>query len=445
MKGEIILSKKEVNRLEILQKVINKRLKIIESARLLNLSYRHTKRLVKKIREKGTVGLIHGNRGMPSKRKISNEMINKIIDLIEKKYHDFGPTFANEKLLENHNIKISTEKLRQILIDKNIWIPNLRKDRDGHFWRDRKDFFGEMVQFDGSHHRWLEDRLDQEFCLLCYIDDAVSNVWGKFYGYEGIFPGFDSLIEYSKKYGFPHSIYEDMHSTYKTTREANIDEELRGEQADTQYQRVLKEIGIKQIFARSPQAKGRVERVFKTLQDRLVKEMRLKNISTIEEANEFLKTFWPKFNEKFSIEAKKKGSLFKTVPKDFDYKWTFAIQDKRTIGNDFTIRFKNRLFLLNNHSITLKKKRVLIKIALDGEIRIISKNNILSFKEITDSDYKLAKIQQKEMIKILSLKSNSDKKSKKSWMDDFYLGQNSINFKNEFNKNNIKELVKNKA
>lgn len=431
MKEEIRLSKKELNRYEIIQKVLNRQIDRKKGAELLELSYRHIKRIVKRVEREGAEGLIHKNRGKPSAKKFPDSKIQEILNIYINNYPDFKPLFATEKLEECHNIKISSESLRKILINADIWKPKKRNAKNTHIWRERKEHCGEMIQVDGSHHRWLEDRLDQEFCLMAYIDDATGKAWGKFYEYEGVLPALDSFIEYSKIYGFPHSVYLDGHSTYKTTRQPSTDELLRNEYADTQFERIMKNIGVIKINARSPQAKGRVERLFKTLQDRLIKEMRLANICTIEAANKFLETFWSKFNSKYAIEPKKHTSLFKQIPDNFDYKWIFSIQDKRTVLNDFTVRWKNRLFLLLNRRITLKKTKVFIQQSLDGDIRIVSKHNQLSYKEITEKDYRIAKSQQKQIIKILKSKNNSYKKSKKHWMDNFYIGNKSVPFKDK--------------
>ena len=424
MEDKITMSSKEINRIPIIEKVLNKRLSQVEAQKLLDLSYRQTNRIIQKVRKDGISSITHGNRGKPSKKKISNEKEQEIIDIYCTKYDDFKPTFANEKLEEFHDIHISSESLRKILISNDLWTPRKNKNKDLHVWRERNPHPGEMIQIDGSHHRWLEDRLDQEFCLMGYIDDSNNVVFAKFYEYEGIFPFMDSFIDFAKIYGFPHSIYMDRHSTYKTTRQATIDEELRDDQAETQVQRVMREIGVKLIHARSPQAKGRVERMFSTHQDRLVKEMRLANISTIEDANKFLPVYLEKHNNKFSVTPKEKASFFKSVPSDFDYKWSFTINDKRIVQKDYTIQWRNRRFLIQNPSLPLKKQKILIKQALDGSLRFETSKKILSVKEITEKDYIQAKKSQKQIIKILKSKSkNYYKKDKKSWMADFYIGK----------------------
>ncbi|MEA3378995.1 MAG: ISNCY family transposase [Nanoarchaeota archaeon] len=415
------MSKRELTRSAICQRVLSKEINIKDASVLMNISYRHAKRIVQKYKAKGASGLAHGNRGRKSNRKMHLKIEQQIIRLYDAKYSDFRPTFFNEKLFEIHNIKTSKETVRKILIKNDRWsVKKSNRQSTCHVWREPKAHIGEMVQFDGSHHRWFEKRLDQEICLMGFTDDANSHVFAKFYEYEGTFPVLDACQTFIKKYGAPKSWYIDKHSTYKINRQATVDEQLRDSHAKTQFEQVMKDVNVEVIHAHSPQAKGRVERLFQTLQDRLVKELRLANIKTITEANKFLESYLPKFNKKFSKVAREKSSYYQGMPKNFDYKWTFSIRDSRTITNDFTIRWKNRMFLITNQTITLKNKKVQIKQALNGELRFEIKNKILQTKEITEKDYRVAKKQQKEMINIL--KRKDAKKAKKSWMDDFYIG-----------------------
>lgn len=425
MEEKIIMSHKEIQRAEIITKVIHNRLLQTEASNILKLSYRQTNRLVNKVRRKGIKALAHGNRGKASKRKIPIDIQNRIINIYKEKYPDFGPTFACEKLIENHQIKISNEKLRQMLIENHIWTTRKNKNKECHVWRERRHHFGELTQIDGSPHRWLEDRLDQEFCLIGFIDDATGDFFGKFYEYEGIFPVFDCLAEYIVVYGIPRAAYLDRHSTYRTTRQPTIDEQLRDKQPLTQYERAMKELEVEVIHAYSPQAKGRVERVFETLQDRLIKEMRLAGIATIPDANKFLKTYLPKHNKKFAIPPKNNQSLFRPLPKHIDLKWLLAIKDERVVGNDYTIRWCNRVFLISNPTQTLRKKKIIIRQALNGNLQFSTKNKILSVKEITEQALINARSAQKEMIKILQQKSFHPK-AKKSWMDGFYIGKREV-------------------
>ena len=422
MEEKITMSTKELQRAEIISKVINKKLSQVKASDLLNLSYRHTNRLVNKVRKEGIKSLAHGNRGKESKRKISQNKIKEILKIYQEKYYDFKPTFACEKLEENHQIKISNEKLRQILIKEHLWVPRKHKNKNCHTWRERRAHPGELIQIDGSPHRWLEDRLDQEFCLMGFIDDSNNKYFGKFYEYEGILPVFDCFKEYVSEYGLPMAVYLDRHSTYRTTRQPTIDEQLKNQYPSTQFEMAMKELGVEVIHAYSPQAKGRVERSFETHQDRLVKELRLANVSTIEDANKFLKNYWPKHNKKFSVQPQNAHELFRKTPEYIDLKWILAIRDHRTISNDYTIRWLNRIFLISNPRQTMRKQKVEIRQAITGELRFTTKNKLLTVKEVTEKVISKAKEAQKEMIKILKQKT-SYPKAKKSWMDGFYIGK----------------------
>ena len=225
------------------------------------------------------------------------ELEDRIARIIRAKYPDFSPLHASEKLEERHRIEVSRERVRQVMMSRGLW-KRWRARKEDHVWRERKHHVGEMVQMDGSHHAWLEDR-GPKMVLMGYVDEATGRLYGRFYDHEGVYPAMASLKGYIELYGLPLAIYLDKHSTYKTSRQADMDELLKDKQAETQFERALSELGIKVIHAHSPQAKGRVERVFKTLQDRLVKEMRLAGIKSLPEANRFLDGYLGAFNRRF--------------------------------------------------------------------------------------------------------------------------------------------------
>jgi transposase len=422
-RDELRMSIGEAERVKIVGQVLAKRLSQKAASEELGLSYRQMKRVVQRVRGKGDAGVIHQGRGRPSNRQIGGVVKNEILGLYQAKYGDFGPTFFGEKLAENHGITISKESLRQLLISEGIHRSKTRRDAQIHVWRERRHHEGELIQIDGSHHRWLEDRLDQEFCLIAYIDDATNRVFARFYEYEGTFPILDSFQRYIQQNGIPISVYLDRHSTYKVNRKTTIDEDLEGDGPNTQFEQIMATMGVQVIHAKSPQAKGRVERLFETLQDRLVKELRLNDIKTIPEANVFLETYLDKHNERFCVIPHSMISRFKPVPADFDYHWTFAVRITRSISKDFTIRFCNRVFLIKNPQRTLQGQKVLVKQALDGQLRFETTHRILSVKEVTDHAIDRVKCAQKEL-KVQLKRSRADsKKSKKSWMDQNYLGK----------------------
>jgi len=399
-KDIIAMSKKELRRIPIIHRVMEKRLSQVKAAEMLDLSDRQIRRIICKIKAGGDPAVVHGNRGKESPFKLPKQHEDKIMNIVEKRYYDFGPTFAAEKLLECEKIKISKEKLRQLMISREIDYPRRKKKGNIHQWRERKQCRGEMIQMDGSDHDWLEGR-GPRFVLMGYIDDASNTVFGRFYGYEGTFPAMDSLKRYMSIHGIPFSFYVDRHSTYKTTRQPNLEEDLKGEFAKTQFARLLNELDVKPIFARSPQAKGRIERSFETLQDRLVKELRLAGVSSLEQANAFLETYLPKYNARFAIKPLRKTNLHRTIPKNLNLDEIFCIKEYRTIGNGFTCQWRNRLFLIKNPSITMKKQRVCIMEHFDEKITLKLKNKYLSFEEVTLKDIREIAKNQKAAKKLI--------------------------------------------
>lgn len=381
----ITMTEKELTRYDIIKKLMAKEIKAKEASKLLDISIRQVKRLKVKVRGKGAEGLIHGNRGKDSNRKIKEEIIEKIVKTIKGKYSDFGPTFAREKLKENHEIEIGKETLRQVMIGKNLWIPKPRKETSQyHSWRPRKECFGEMEQFDGSYHKWFEDR-NGEICLLLAIDDATGDITrAKFDENEGVKAVFGFWLEYFGKNGLPMSIYLDKFSTYKINHPSAID----NKELMTQFQRAANGVGVKLISAHSPEAKGRVERVFKTLQDRLVKELRLAGISTIKEANEFLKEYIPRFNKQFSVIPRSKTNLHKAPDEKLKEKLPriFSIQSERKVGGDYTVMFKNRFFQLAEIQPTTvyKKDTVIVEEHMNGELKISLKDHYLNWQELPE-------------------------------------------------------------
>jgi len=384
-KDNITMSRKELRRLPIIHKTMDKRLSQVKAAEMLDLSDRQVRRIIRKLEAGGDPAIAHGNRGKASPFKLPKQHEDKIMGVVEKRYYDFGPTFAAEKLLECEKIKISKEKLRLLMIAHGTDYPRRKKKGTIHQWRERKHCRGEMIQMDGSDHNWLEGR-GPRLVFMGYIDDASNTVFGRFYGYEGTFPAMDSFKRYLAIYGLPFSFYVDRHSTYKTTRQPNLDEDLKGEFAKTQFARLLKELDIKVIFARSPQAKGRIERSFETLQDRLVKELRLAGIFTLGQANAFLAEYLPKYNARFAIKPFRKTNLHRAIPKNLNLDEIFCLKEYRAISNGYTFRWKNRIFLVKNPSITMKKQRVCIMEHFDGGITLKLNNKYLAYEEVTQKD-----------------------------------------------------------
>lgn len=379
-KDIIMLSRREANRLHIVKKAIDKVIKQRKAAEILLLTERQIRRLIKRIREEGDAGIAHKTRGKGSNRKIPNKVKSKVIDLYRRKYRGFGPTLASEKLEEIEGIRVNDETLRLWLIESGDW-ERARRGRNRHQWRERKQHFGEMIQIDGSHHDWFEGR-GPKCVFMGYIDDATGKVFGCFYEYEGTFPAMDSFERYIVKYGIPMSIYLDKHTTYKSPDRADLAEI---QERLSQFERAMRELGVRVIHAHSPQAKGRVERLFKTLQDRLVKEMRLRGIKSITEANKFLQEYLPKHNRKFSVLAKEKTDLHREIPKELKLDHIFCLKTERVVRNDFTVAYNGTLYQIKDKVNTLKA--VVVEM-FSGSMKILADNKEVSFQEITDKPQK---------------------------------------------------------
>ncbi len=379
-KDIITMTAEELRRLSVINRAIDKVITQKDAAKVIGVSYRQTKRLVAKVKKEGNAGIIHKSRGKPGHRRIDEKIKDKAMKLYNQKYWDFAPTFASEKLYEIDGISINRETLRLWLIDGDNPRDWQRKARPHRQWRERKEHFGEMVQVDGSHHDWLEGR-GPGLVFMGYIDDATSNAFGRFHDYEGTMPAMESFMRYVKKYGIPQSIYIDGHSTYKSTRKQTIEEQLRNKKPMTQFERAVKELGVIVIPANSPEAKGRIERLFKTFQDRLIKEMRLAGIRSKDEANEFLETYLPKHNKRFSISPAKQGNLHRKAPGEKELKGILCIRTKRYLGNDSVVRHNNKFYQVKD--IPRRRIKVLIvEDRLDGSMHVRNNGTYFKYREI---------------------------------------------------------------
>jgi hypothetical protein len=373
----MMASQEELKRLHIIWKVLERAMKQVRAAEILSLSCRQIRRLAKRVKGEGDRGVVHQSRGKPSNRRIDNKVKTRAIKLYQERYKGFGPTLAAEKLWEGQKIRVSDETLRGWLIESGDW--KKRRKRRGHRqWRERKGHCGEMVQMDGSHHDWLEGR-GPGCVLMGYIDDATGRGYGRFYEYEGTVPAMDSFRRYIQRYGIPLKVYLDKHTTYKSNGKASLEEELAGVEPLSEFERALKELGVEVIHAHSPQAKGRVERFFGTLQDRLVKEMRLRGIRSIEEANLFLGEYWPEFNRRFGVDPKEKEDLHRAVPRGLKLEDILCIQGKRVLRNDFTVAYNRRLYQVED---SIRASEVMVYEGWDGSIRLKHKGRILKIREI---------------------------------------------------------------
>ena len=363
----ILMGEKERKRLKVISRVIEKDITQEEAAKTLRISDRQIRRIVKEVKAKGDIGVMHKSLGRESNNKIPEIEKDRILEIYQQKYNGFGPTFASEKLLERDGIKISVTTLWKWLTTKCL-LKKRKKQRVHRKHRERKEHLGEMVQIDGSHHRWL-GKDGREFVLMGFIDDATSKIYGRFYEYEGTIPILDSFKRYVELNGLPHSVYVDRHSTYKAFSERSLSE----------FQKVMESLGIIIIHARSAQAKGRIERLFETLQDRLVKEMQLKGITTMEEANEYLPEYIQKHNERFSVTAKKEKDFHTPISADMNLERLFCMKAEKRIMKDNTVYYDKTYYQIKS-KITCST--VMVEKTLKGAIYITKGGDDLRFERL---------------------------------------------------------------
>jgi hypothetical protein len=375
----LTMSQKELKRLHVIHRVIEGSLTQLRAAELISLSERQIRRIAKRIGAEGDKGIQHRSRGRESNRKTSKKLVERVRRLYREKYQGFGPTLTAEKLSELEGVEVSKESVRTWLMESGQW-QKRRKVGTHRHWRERKNCFGEMLQLDGSHHDWFEGRRPK-CVLMAYIDDATSRVYGRFYEYEGTIPAMDSFKRYIRKYGIPMSVYMDKHTTYKSTAEPSIEDEINGTAPLSEFGRALTALEVEIIHAHSPQAKGRIERLFKTLQDRLVKEMTLRGINTIEEANRYLDTYLSGHNKRFAVGAKERDNMHREIPKGLKLDKVLCIRTIRTLRNDFTIAHNGNLYQIESN---VRAKEVTVEERVDGKMLIALDSVSLEFRQITE-------------------------------------------------------------
>ena len=370
------MSQKEINQINVFEQLQTKQIKHKEASMILSLSIRQTIRKLKWFRQLGVASLIHRSRGKPSNNQLDPIIKQKALLLVENKYPDFGPTFASEKLEENHRLVINHETLRLIMIEAGLWKSKQKKIKHRE-WRERKECLGELIQLDGSEHNWFEDR-SSRCALLAFIDDATSKIMYLEFAPESTLETMRTTKTYIQKHGIPYELYVDRGKVFKVN--------LNNEEEDriTQYRRAIEELGTKMTYARSPQAKGRVERLFGTLQDRLVKELRLRNISNIQEANDFMENVYlPNHNAKYAVEPKSNTNFHKEA-NGYNLDEILCIKETRTLTSDFTLRYNNIWYQLEKKQKTLifPRNEIVVKTYLNGTINLAIRNTNLCFYKI---------------------------------------------------------------
>ncbi len=383
----LLMSAREREKLKVMNGLSTGKLSQRVAAEVLQLSVRHVRRLLRRYESEGDAGLVHRSRSRPSANRLSDEVRRRVVELLKGDYEGFGPTFAAEKLSVRNGIDVSRETVRKWMVEEGLWKPRRKRVRHRQ-WRARKSCRGELVQMDTSVHAWLEERAFGKQMLIAMIDDATSRLYARFFETDSTRTNMTIIRDYIRKYGRPVAIYADKASHFKTTRQASVDEALRELQPETQIERALRELGIDYIAANSPQAKGRIERSFGTMQDRLIKEMRLESISNIDEANHFLeKEFIPFWNSRFT-EKPVSGFNAHRGKKGLDLNAILSTQDTRTVRNDYTIQLDCQSYQIERKSIQpgLRRSKVTVERRVDGTTRIRWKNNYLKFHRIKQTE-----------------------------------------------------------
>ena len=373
----LTMSKRELTRLEVMQRLKDKRLIQKEAAEILGLSIRQVKRLFRAYREKGPPGLVSARRGKPSNNRLDAGLAQEALDLIKKKYGDFGPTLAHEKLTEVHGLSLSRESVRQIMIAEDIWKPKRAKQPSSHHMRKRRACFGELVQIDGSEHAWFEER-GPKCSLLVYIDDAtgkLGELW--FVPTESFFGYCEATRHYVERYGKPVAFYSDKHGIFRVNQERP----LGLSSGVTQFGRAMEELDIHIICANTPQAKGRIERANQTLQDRLVKELRLHGISDMQAGNAYLPEFLEDFNRRFAVVPRSNHDAHRPLLKIDHLDVILTHQETRTISKNLTVQFKHVVYQIQSKrpGYALRNAKVVVCETAQGEVTILYKNKPLAY------------------------------------------------------------------
>lgn len=372
----IPMSIKEIERTEILIQLGQKSITQTQAADILAITPRQVRRLLRKYEKHGPIGLVSKKRKASGNHRLQAGTKELVLALIQEQYPDFGPTFAHEKIRERHKIKISLWSVRTIMIQHGLWTDKKTKKKRIYQLRERRSREGELIQIDGSPHHWFEGRGPKCSLLHC-IDDATGKMMAAHFApSEALWPYFSLMEIYLKKHGRPRVLYSDKHGVFRVNRT----EALTGEGV-TQFGRAMKELSIEPIFANSPQAKGRIERSNRTLQDRFVKELRLNKISTIEEANVFLPIFMEDYNRRFAVVPKNPNNAHRPLLQEHNLEQIFSIRKFRELSKNLTFQYNNTIYQIQTERETyaLRRAKVTLYEKENGSIEILYKNKPLKF------------------------------------------------------------------
>jgi transposase len=373
----LTMSNREITRLEAMQRIKDKRLTQKEAAGMLDLSVRQVKRLYRAYKAQGAKGLVSARRGKPSNHRLDEQVEQQVLDLLKAKYKDFGPTLAHEKLTEEHGIKISRESVRKLMIVEKLWKSKRAKTPAVHQMRERRACRGELVQADGSDHAWFEER-GPKCTLLVYIDDAtgeLGELW--FVPDETTFAYFETTRHYIERFGKPVALYTDKHGIFRVNqpRPSGTTSGL------TQFGRAMQELEIQIICANSPQAKGRIERANQTLQDRLVKELRLRGISDIDTANAYLPEFREDYNRRFAVLPRSTHDAHRPLLASENLDLILTHQKTGTLSKNLTVQANNVIYQIQSDrpGYALRNAQVTICENAQGDVTILYKDQPLPY------------------------------------------------------------------
>src|SRR5712691_2099239 len=381
----IEMSQEERDKLEWLKRARDRMLSQREAAQKMGVSERWVRQQLQRMKQRGDAVVVHGLRGRASNRQIGTPTRNRAIELLQQpSWHDFGPTFASEQLAKRHHIQVGKETLRGWMIEAGLWQPRTRKIEQVHCWRARRSGFGELVQWDTSEHDWLEGRGPVRY-LVKLIDDATSWSWGRFVERDAAPFNMAVLWEYLERNGRMQEVYTDRDSMFTAAPwKGESEQERLAADRVTQIGRALRELGIGWIAAYSPQAKGRIERSFSTDQDRLVKQLRLAQVSSLEGANEFLeKEYWPEWNARFASPVADFPNQHRALSEHLPLATILCHVEPRVIANDYTFSFVGQHYQIAREDVQagMRQQRLRVELRLDGELQACYQGRYLTIAE----------------------------------------------------------------
>lgn len=407
------MSRQELSRLEVIQQVVKKQIKQRQAAERLHVSVRQIKRLKRAYRREGAKALVSNKRGRASNHQLDSALKAQATDWLHQRYADFGPTLAHEKLTEKHHLDISLEAVRRLMMQEGLWHPRRAKKPVIHPLRERRARLGELVQIDGSPYAWFEDRAPA-CTLLVFIDDATGRLLELFFTeVETTFSYFEATEHYLRRYGKPLALYSDKLSVFRI----NLPNDLSGS-GTTQFGRAMEQLGIKVICANSPQAKGRVERVNQTLQDRMVKEMRLRGISSIAAGNAYVPEFIADFDARFGVVPREPEDAHRPLLPHDDLARILTVHEQRVLSKNLTLNYNKVIYQIQTPRPTyaLRKATVVVRESAQGEITIEYKGKPLAYTIHREQVRQADVVSSKQIDMALDTPTESKKKRRKSYI-----------------------------